>query len=250
MDGTSREEKLNAAFVELADTLIADFDVVDLLHTLMEECIEILGTQAGGLMLADSRGVLELIASTSERAEFVEIMQVNAGAGPCFDCFATGVVVTVADIAESAAQWPDFQAAALGRGFHSVHAVPMRLRGQIIGTMNLFGTSIGELASRDIAVVQALADVATIGILQERLISEASLVTEQLQRALNSRILIEQAKGVLAQAGTMEMSEAFAVLREYARNNNLRLRTVAEGVTTGTLNVLGAAHTRASSSNP
>lgn len=240
MNEVSRETKLNAAFVKLADTLTDDYDVVDLLHTLMEECIDLLDTQAGGLMLADALGNLELVASTNEQADFVEIMQLNAGTGPCIDCFSTGTAVGVADIDETATRWPEFRAAALKQGFHSVHATPLRLRGQIIGTMNLFGTSVGELSPSDAAVAQALADVATIGILQERIIHESGIVTEQLQRALDSRILIEQAKGVLSQTGSMEMGDAFAALRAYARNNNLSLRYVAEGVTNRTLDILSA----------
>lgn len=240
MSEASRETRLNEAFVKLADTLTSDYDVVDLLHTLMEECIELLGTQAGGLMLADTRGTLELVASTSEQADFVEIMQLNAGAGPCIDCFSTGTAVAVADINEAATKWPEFRTAALQQGFYSVQATPLRLRGQIIGTMNLFGTSVRELSPKDAAVAQALADVATIGILQERIIRESSIVTEQLQRALDSRILIEQAKGVLSQTGSMEMGEAFSALRAYARDNNLSLRSVAEGVTTRSLDILSA----------
>ncbi|MEO6827953.1 MAG: GAF and ANTAR domain-containing protein [Microbacteriaceae bacterium] len=238
MSEVSRETRINEAFVKLADTLTADYDVIDLLHTLMEECIELLGTQAGGLMLADTLGNLELVASTNEQADFVEIMQLNAGAGPCIECFTAGKAVAVADIDDVGTTWPEFRAAALQRGFRSVHATPLQLRGQIIGTMNLFGTSVGVLSPKDAAVTQALADVATIGILQERMIRESSIVTEQLQRALDSRVLIEQAKGVLSQTGSMEMGEAFSALRAYARNNNLSLRSVAEGVTTRSLDVL------------
>ncbi|MHA6669679.1 GAF and ANTAR domain-containing protein [Homoserinimonas sp. A447] len=241
MSDLSREAKLNAAFVKLADTLIADYDVVDLLHTLVEECTALVGTQAGGLMISDPLGQLQLVASTSEQADFVEIMQLNAGSGPCVDCFATGTAVAVADIDASGTQWPEFRAAALQQGFHSVNATPLRLRGQVIGTMNLFSTSVGELSAPDAAVVQALADVATIGILQERLIRESDIVSEQLQRALDSRILIEQAKGVLSQTGSMEMDDAFRAMRNYARSNNLSLRLVAEGVTDRSIDVLATA---------
>lgn len=237
MSGQSREARLSAAFVKLADTLTADFDIVDLLHTLVEECAAILDTQAGGLMLADSDGELQLIASTSERADFVEIMQLNAGAGPCVDCFNTGMAVAVADIAESGAKWPEFRAAALEQGFRSVNATPMRLRGQVLGTMNLFSTSVGELTEQDAAAAQALADVATIGLLQEHVIRESAIVTGQLQRALDSRVLIEQAKGVLAETGSIDMGEAFATLREHAREHDLSLRTVAEGVIDRSINI-------------
>ena len=230
MTNGSRETKLSAAFVKLADTLIADFDVVDLLHWLVEECTQILDTQAGGLLLVNPAGELQLVASTSEEAELVEILQLAAGGGPCLDCFRTGKPVTVGDISAESEKWPEFSAEALKQGFRSVHATPLRLRGQTIGTMNLFSTHVGELAPADITVAQALADVATIGILQERNIRSANLVSEQLQLALDSRILIEQAKGVLAATVGMSMNEAFAAMRTYARNNNLTLRKVAEDV--------------------
>lgn len=238
MGTMSREARLNAAFVTVADTLTADYDVVDLLHTLVGECTEILDAQAGGLMLADGNGKLQVVASTSERADLVEVMQLAAGAGPCVDCFTTGKAVSVPDIQASTEEWPDFRAAALEQGFLSVHATPMRLRGEIIGTMNLFGTSIGTLKRRDAAVAQALADVATIGILQERIAAQSQLVTEQLQRALDSRVLIEQAKGVLSHSGALSMEDAFLLLRAHARNNNLSLRVVAEGVANRTLDLI------------
>ncbi|MEO7006264.1 MAG: GAF and ANTAR domain-containing protein [Terrimesophilobacter sp.] len=239
MNEVAREVRLNAAFVKLADTLVADYDVIDLLHTLMEECIGLFDIQAGGLMLANTLGTLELVASTSERADFVEVMQLAAGAGPCIDCFSTGKAVAVADIEATATKWPEFRDAALKQGFHSVHATPLRLREQTIGTMNLFGTRSEALSPTDADAAQALADVATIGILQERLIRESDIVTEQLQHALDSRILIEQAKGVLSETGSMDMDEAFTALRSYARSHNLSLRTVAEGITSRSLDVFG-----------
>ncbi len=213
MDGTSREGRLNAAFVTVADTLTADYDVVDLLHTLVTECTEIVGASAGGLMLADTAGQLQLIASTNESVELVEIMQLAAGVGPCVDCFTLGTAVSVPDIAASRERWPAFSAAALTQGFHAVHATPMKLRGDVIGTMNLFQEVVGALSERDVAVVQALADVATIGVLQQRMATESHIMAAQLQRALDSRVLIEQAKGALAQALNMTMEQAFTALR-------------------------------------
>jgi GAF domain-containing protein len=235
MDGTTRETSIITAFVRVADTLTTDFDVVDLLHTLVEECTEILNIEAGGLMLADSEGHLQLMTSTSESADLVEIMQLGADAGPCIDSFTTGIAVSVPDIQRSGGRWPAFQKAALQQGFHSAHATPMKLRGQIIGTMNLFGTSRNVVSTRDTALVQALADVATIGILQERLIREGHVVAEQLHNALDSRIIIEQAKGIVAHSLSVDMPDAFSVLRSYARNNNLTIRSVAEQVSGRTL---------------
>jgi hypothetical protein len=233
----TREMKLSAAFVKLADTLVADFDVVDLLHWLVEECTQILDTQAGGLMLIDPAGELQLIASTSEDAELVELLQLAAGAGPCLQCFRTGKAVTVADLSVDASKWPEFSEGALSHGFRSVHATPLRLRGDVIGTMNLFSVHVGELAPADVAVAQALADVATIGILQERSIRSAHLISEQLQFALDSRILVEQAKGVLAASANMTMDAAFQTLRAHARNQNQTLRVVAEAVVARTLDL-------------
>ncbi len=231
MDGTSREARLNAAFVMVADTLTANYDVVDLLHTLVVECTAIVAATAGGLMLADSLGRLQLVASTDESAELVEVMQLAAGAGPCVDCFATGTAVSVPDIAASGPKWPDFRGAALEQSFQSVHATPMKLRGEVIGTMNLFNVAAGALPPRDAAVVQALADVATIGVLQQRLAAETHIVAEQLQRALDSRVLIEQAKGALSQALNLSMDQAFSALRSYARNHNQPLHAVAQAIT-------------------
>jgi GAF domain-containing protein len=236
MDGTSRETRINAAFVTLADTLTTDYDMVDLLHTLVEECVQILETQAGGLMLVDSDGRLQLMTSTSEGADFVEIMQLDAAAGPCIESFNTGAAVSVPDI-RLGDRWPEFRSAALKQGFLAVHATPMKLRGQVIGTMNLFSTSVGDVNARDAAVAQALADVATIGILQERLIREGHVLAEQLHHALDSRIVIEQAKGVIAHSLSTTMDESFSILRHYARSHNLTIRFVAEGISNRTISV-------------
>lgn len=241
MTDISREARIGAAFVSLADTLTADFDVVDLLHTLVHDCTSLLDAQHGGLMLADPMGHLQLMASTSEQADFVEMMQLDAGSGPCLDCYETGTPVSVSDIQEHGDKWPEFQKAALQRGFRSVNAVPMRLRNTFIGTLNLFGTGVGKLSSTDAALAQSMADVATIGIIQKRLLRESETVAEQLQHALNSRIVIEQAKGVLSELSGLDMDGAFATLRDYARNNNLGLHAVAERVTNRTLDILSPA---------
>lgn len=228
MATVTRESKLSNAFVKLADTLVADFDVLELLHWLVEECTEILDTQAGGLLLMDPVGQLQLVASTSEDATLVEVLQLAAGRGPCLQCFTSGTPVTIGDIAAEGTQWPEFSAEALKQGFKSVHATPLRLRGQTIGTMNLFSYNKGALVPEDIAVAQALADVATIGIIQERNIRSAQLLSEQLQHALDSRILIEQAKGVVATTMGITVDAAFAHIRTYARDKNLPLRQVAD----------------------
>lgn len=234
MGNATRESRLSAAFVMVADTLTDDYDVVELLHTLVSECTQIVNTNAGGLMLLDAHGDLQVVASTAESAELVEVLQLAAGVGPCLDCFATGQQVSVPDIA-AADRWPAFRDEALSQGFRSAHAIPMRLRGDTIGTMNLFGQSTGELSSRNAAAAQALADVATIGILQQRISAHAQVVAEQLQRALDSRVLIEQAKGAIAQATGTSMDESFTLLRRFARDRNLTLHAVSEAITSRSL---------------
>jgi GAF domain-containing protein len=241
MSTRTREARLNAAFVKLADTLTDDYDIVDLLHTLVEECTAIFDVQAGGLMLADSDGRLQLVASTSEGADLVEVMQLNAGQGPCVQCFETGHPVGVADIANSGERWPDFRDEAMRQGFRSIYATPLKLRGQTIGTLNLLSATVGELNARDALAAQALTDVATIGILQERLIKERGIVADQLQRALDSRVLIEQAKGVLSESASISVDDAFGAMRAYARSHNLRLHDVAEGIVSRTLNIARSA---------
>jgi GAF domain-containing protein len=230
MDGALREARISAAFVAVADTLVKDFDAVDLLHTLVSDCVDILGFKAGGLLLVDGAGDLQLMTSTSEAAEFVEVMQLAADSGPCIECFTSGVAVSVSDIELEESRWPDFGRVARAQGIRSALATPMRLRGKVIGTMNLFGDAVGVVSARDAAVAQALADVATIGLLQERVIREGQIIEEQLHRALDSRVMIEQAKGVIAHALTLSMDDAFAILRKYSRDHNLTIRAVAESV--------------------
>lgn len=230
MSADSRESRIIRSFVTVADSLTDDYDVVDLLHGLVLDCVAIADVSAGGMML-DGRGAgLQLVASTSEQADFVEVMQLNAGSGPCLDSFATGRAFSVADLDRDADAWPDFRDAALSQGFRAVHCIPLHLRGVVIGSMNLFSTAVGALSEADLAVVQGLADVATIGILQERLIRESTVMTEQLQRALESRIVIEQAKGVLSITARISTDEAFEVLRRHARANRASLRRTAEQI--------------------
>ncbi|MCR2763887.1 GAF and ANTAR domain-containing protein [Microbacterium sp. zg.B48] len=232
----SRDARLSAAFVKLADTLVDDYDVVDLLDTLVQQCTLLVDSEAGGLLIADTDGWLQLIASTNEEAEFVEIIQLNAGEGPCVEAYTTGKGVTIADISQED-RWSAFCDAATRHGFQSMHAFPLRLRGQTIGAMGLFSVATGELSEPDLAIAQALADVATIGILQERSLRDSTLVAEQLQRALDSRVIIEQAKGVIAAQTGADMHASFTILRDYARHNQLKLSVVAEQVAERTLNL-------------
>lgn len=229
MATTTRAERVSGAFVKLTDTLVADYDVLDLLHTLVEESVGLLDVAAAGLVLADPSGELQVLASTSEESQLVEVLQLRAGEGPCVECYGTGQAVAVQEI-RSLDHWLDFKAAALSQGFRSVHAVPMRIHGRTIGAMGLFGAHPGSLTAEDFAIGQALADVATISLMQERTIREAVLVNEQLQRALNSRVLIEQAKGVIAHTAGVDMKEAFKLLRDHARASSRSLQETASRI--------------------
>jgi transcriptional regulator with GAF, ATPase, and Fis domain len=233
--GKAREQQLLSAFVGMADTLIDDYDVVDVLHRLADHCVTLLGAAAAGLLLDDQRGGLQVVATSDERARLLELFQLQADEGPCLDAYRTGEIVQVDDLAAAAERWPVFVPEAVAEGFRSIQAVPMRLRGQTIGALNLFARETGPLGQQDLGVARALADTATIGILQERAIRRSEVLTEQMQGALNSRIVIEQAKGLLAHAAQIPAREAFERLRAYSRKNNVRLSNVAEQLVLGTL---------------
>ncbi len=228
--GNDRETRLISTFVTLADTLVAGYDVVDLLHTLVEECVALLEIEAAGIVLSDASGALHPIASSDDRSEKADDAQVRFDEGPSIECFTSGDAVVVDDILETAAHWPRFGETADSVGFRSVLALPLRLRDATIGTLTLFEARPGAVGNVDAAVARALADVATIGILQERAIRDGRVLSEQLQFALDSRVLIEQAKGIIAQTRNVPMNDAFARLRGYARRNNARLHDVAEWV--------------------
>ncbi|RZT86696.1 GAF domain-containing protein [Pseudonocardia sediminis] len=231
-----REHQVNQAFVTLADSLVDDYDIIDLLDQLVAHCVSLLAAESAGIVLGDARGQLRAVAASSEAAQAMELLQVQADQGPCLDSFSTATAISVPDIGQAADRWPRVVDVLTRAGFAgSVHAIPLRLRGQAIGALNLFHRSPGPLPERDLALGQALADVATIGILSERAIRRGEVVTEQLQTALDSRVVIEQAKGVLSQQLDAGMDVAFERLRRYSRNNNLRLSEVARQVVAGEL---------------
>ena len=230
----TREELLSETFVALADTLVDDFDLVEFLSLLSERCVELFEAEAAGVMLAGA-DVLQLMASSSERMRLIELFELQRDEGPCPDCYRSGQAVGEADLETTRQRWPTFSAEALQAGFRAVHAVPLRLRGEVIGALNLFRNNVGPLPDADVRAAQALADVATLSILHNRLQGDTKMVTEQLQNALDSRIVIEQAKGVLAERTKVDMDEAFTLLRTYARGHNQLLSQVAHEVIDGTL---------------
>jgi transcriptional regulator with GAF, ATPase, and Fis domain len=220
-------ELLSDTFVGLADTMVADFDVIDFLHMLTDRSVALLAASAAGVVLADPRGELRVAAASSEAAGLIELFQIQNDQGPCLDCFRTGQPVTAADLTRADQRWPRFAAAAVQAGFRTVEALPMRLRDQVVGALNLFRATPSPFAAADLRIGQALADVATIGLLQERSLRRTEILAEQLQGALNSRVTIEQAKGKLAERLTINMGDAFQMLRDYARNSNQHLTDVA-----------------------
>lgn len=225
-------ERLAEVFVQVADTLVDEFDLIEFLQMVTSQTSELVDARDAGLLLADHHGRLQLMAASDERTQMLELFQVQTVEGPCQDCFRQGAPVVNADLREAADRWPKFAPRAVEAGFRSVHAFPLRLRKDVIGALNLFGDDAGQMERNDVALVQALADVATIGLMQERAVRRGEVLSEQLQSALNSRIVIEQAKGALAQIHSISTDEAFAMLRAFSRRNNLRLGDVASAVIT------------------
>lgn len=229
------EGRMRDTFVELADTLVADYDVIDFLHMLALRAVELLDVTACGLLVADHHQNLGLVAASSEQTRLLELFQLQNSEGPCLDCYTSQAPVECADLTQVAERWPRFAPRAVETGYVAVQALPMRLRDTTIGAMNLFTEAVGSLEPDAIALGQALADVATIGILHERAQRRQEEVVTQLQSALNSRVLIEQAKGVLAERLGSSVDEAFGLLREYSRMRNRKLRNVAAEVIDGRL---------------
>ncbi|GAA1939519.1 GAF and ANTAR domain-containing protein [Amycolatopsis minnesotensis] len=219
-------------FVELADTLTDDFDAIDFLHVLTDRCVELLDVDAAGLLLASSRGELQLVASSNESARVLEVFQLQANEGPCLEAFHGKKAVSWPDLSSAGTRWPQFARKAWSVGFRSVVALPMQLRSEVIGVLNLFRSSTGNLGPEELRSAKAMVDVATISLLQARSIRHHELLVEQLETALTSRVIIEQAKGFVAERLGVEMGEAFALLRRFARNNRRSLSDVSSAVVT------------------
>lgn len=232
---TSREQLLATTFVDLADTLVADFDVIDFLHTLATRSVELLDADAAGIMLADHDGGLHVMASSAEEARLLELYELQNNEGPCLDCFRSGRPVARDDLPAMRSSWPAFTEQLQLLGFHSAQAVPMRLREQTIGALNLFRREPGRLSEADLGIGQAMADVATVGLIQERSIAASELLATQLQTALTSRVRLEQAKGMLAERTGLPMDQAFRLMRDYARRRGQRLSDVAARIIDGSL---------------
>jgi GAF domain-containing protein len=219
-------ERLADVFVEVADTLVVGFDLIEFLHNVTRHAAEMTGCTVG-LVLVDERGQLQVMGASDGQAEVLELFQVQQRQGPCHDCFSTGVAVVDTDLPRASERWPEFAPLAVSAGVQSVHAFPMRLRDRVIGALNVFGREQQALSADEVRVVQALADVATISLIQEQAIARAEVVNEQLQAALNSRIVIEQAKGAVARALSISVDEAFTLMRTRARADRVRLTAYA-----------------------
>lgn len=228
--GVVSAERFAAVIVDVADTLTDEFDIIDFLHTVTSSTADLLDAAAVGLMLADPAGELHFVAASEEAAETLELFQLQNREGPGHDAFTSGLPVSSADIAGEVGRWPRFAPRAIEAGLATAQAVPLRLRDEVIGALTVFAAGERALDATELAVVRALADVATIGLLQERAIRESVALADQLQRALTSRVIIEQAKGALAQLHATTVDDAFERLRTHARSNRLSLTDVATGV--------------------
>ena len=234
-DAEAERQALTATtFVEIVDALVDDFDVIDVLTVLAGRSVQLLGAAAAGILLADGAGELRVMAASSEQIGLLELFQVQNRNGPCFDCYVSGTVVANARLDERS-PWPEFARECVAAGYPSVCAVPLRLRSTVLGCLNLFMSEPVPLDPADVALAQALADVASIAIAQDQAVRSGAIREDNLQHALDSRIVIEQAKGMIAEHGKLTMDQAFALLRAHARHGNHRLADLARAVVAGTV---------------
>jgi GAF domain-containing protein len=234
----TREADVVHSLVEMADTLVDDYDVVDMLTGLADRCVNLLGVSAAGVMLASPGGSLGLVASSSEAMRLLELFELQAEEGPCLDAFRTGLPVLEEDLDDGAGSWPSFSSAAKKAGFSSALALPLRLRQVTLGALNLLRVGSQPMVEADVIVARAFADLAALSISQHRASTEAHRLNEQLSAALTSRVVIEQAKGVISERAGVDLAEAFSRLRSFARNGNYRLTDVAQAAVDGTLDPL------------
>ncbi|MFH8981485.1 GAF and ANTAR domain-containing protein [Streptomyces varsoviensis] len=238
--GTSREQRLSQAFVELAGTLVDDFDVVELLTTLSLHCVDLLGVRSSGVILADLEGNLHVIGASSEEGHELDIREIQSGQGPCLDCYRTGLIQYTADL-DTETRWPLFAPAARVLGYRSIHALPLRLRGQVIGALNLMHTAPGRLPEDDLRTAQALADIATVGLFSHRQAVQPARFTDQLLTARTSRSHVERAVGIVAEHRRVDTATAFRALRERSRRDGVRMSELAHDITRGDFDVAALA---------
>lgn len=236
----TRERAIADTFVALAGNLVSDYDVVDVLDRLVRRCVQLLAVDAAGILLDDQTGGMAVMAASDDDIRVLEVFQVQHAEGPCRDCLLSGEPVTSADLSSDHQRWPRFVQAALDTGIRAVVAVPLRLHEGTLGALGLFQNQPRQLSADDQRLAQAFADVASIGIIQHRTIHRSAMLAEQLRVALDSRVVIEQAKGVLAERLQIECSEAFVLLRKYCRDHNLKLTAAAEAVVSDRLDIAGS----------
>ncbi|GAA3029493.1 GAF and ANTAR domain-containing protein [Streptomyces olivoverticillatus] len=231
----SRQQQVSEVFVEMADTLVDDFDIIDFLQKLSARCVELLDVSAAGILLADSRGDLQIIAASDENTRLLELFALQHDQGPCVECYTQGAARLNIDLTDPvvAQHWPLFADRACGSGYATTHALPLRLRHHVMGALNLFHTERAVLGVEDTTLAQALADIATIGILQQRTLEQSQTERSQLQAALTSRIVIEQSKGILAERLQTSPDHAFATIRAHARTHHLRISELARQIVDG-----------------
>jgi len=232
----TRQVLAATTFVEIVDTLVGDFDVIEVLTVLTGRCVELLDAAAAGILLADPDRQLRVIGASTEQVQLLELFQIQNDQGPCLDCFRSGSVTVNADL-RGETRWPQFASESVAAGYPSVCAVPLRLKHAILGCLNLFMSEPGGLSETDVALAQALADVASIAIVQDQATRDAAIREGHLQHALTSRIAIEQAKGMIAERFGLDMNEAFSRLRTYARNHNRQLTELATELSTGAFSI-------------
>lgn len=234
---SASDQPLVETLASFADTLVSGFDVTELFHRLVDACVELADADEAGLLLVDKEGKLGIAATTHHSALHVELLQLQSREGPCLDAYSSGEPVRTGplDSDEARAKWPEFAQEAMAAGFDSVVAVPMRFRKGVLGSLNLFRSSPGEATERDVMAAQTLADLATIAILQDRIVGDAREVIDQLQSALDTRVSIEQAKGIIAERTKLDVNTAFERIRDYARSTNIRLSDIAAQIISGEL---------------
>ncbi|MET0147127.1 MAG: GAF and ANTAR domain-containing protein [Ilumatobacteraceae bacterium] len=233
---TLRLERTADTFVEIVDTLVRDFDVIEVLTVLTSRCVELLDAAAAGILLADDAGNLRVVGASTEQIHLLELFQVQNEEGPCLDCFRTGKPVISSDL-RSISPWPTFAAECIAAGFLSVCAVPLRLKGATLGCLNLFMRQAAALSDADVALAQALADVASITMVQEQAARQVATQHAHLRRTLNGRIAIEQAKGMIAESAGLGMDAAFARLRHHAEARHEGPTAIAEALVSGAITV-------------